>query len=151
MITQPKPHAADLPLSISPYIVEVIRDGAVATGPGRLMLWKMEPEKSLVGSWECITGGDELDPQKSGGLCPPINWNPVEVIAEYQHPTNGQTIDGQRLLCREDARKAYPQRTFSIHQYPFYIRSGDSSTGSIVITDATQWAECKAALENAFK
>ncbi len=130
------------------YYAKVERDPNTSGGPGVFHLYKRSESGAyvLVNTWNVLTGGAELNPGASGGLCPPIAWNLVETIAERSHPTTGATIDNGRMIPEGGAKQLYPDRGFSIHEYPFMVRDGDSSTGSIVFQDAAQWAEAKRVL-----
>lgn len=130
------------------YQAIVGRDRSVAKGPGKLYLYN---DGDLVGSWEVITGGDELDPSQYGGCAPPITWRMIEPISRQTHPSSGSTYEFSRIYpaYEEEMSKYCPPRTVDLLDYPFMIHSMGRSTGCIG-PYSKDWDSFKTAINNAF-
>lgn len=127
------------------YYAEVIRSRD-PKGPGTLTLYK---DHEPVGQWDCITGGAQTDPKILGGLCPPIAWMMIEPIKMRPHPKR-HTMEMARIIPIYEGKAQYPNRTFSIHDWPFMIHVAGSSSGCIAV-EGSQWRECVAALNEAWQ
>lgn len=125
--------------------VEVARDSSQIRGPGKIRL--MDDNDNVVGEWDCITGGDKLDPSQYGGVTPPISFSMVEAIEPRKHP-KGHTMTMARIYPLDsDDIERYGNRTFSLDQWPFMIHAAGSSTGCIGVV---QWKPARAAINQAW-
>lgn len=123
-----------------PFYITVERDSSTVLGPGIL---KVHHKDEVLDTFSVITGNQELDSAKYGGLTPPITWIPVELFSFRSPDGVRPSLTMSRIVpfSKMFSELFYPNRTYALppeRTDPFMIHLGSaspgSSTGCIVVT-----------------
>ena len=131
------------------YTAEVIRKDKAPNGAGVLTLYQ---DGEAIRSWDCITGGSQLDPHAYGGVTPPIFWEMIEPIQMRTLTESNQRLEMARIVpCYAEEAAQYPKRTFDrLENDPFMIHVAGRSTGCIAVLSSV-WRDCVSDLNSAWQ
>lgn len=128
------------------YHAVLERDNTVDKGPG---VFRLYLHHQLLREWKCITGGDELDSRKYGGLTPELTWVMTQKIGNNEHPKRG-TMYMSIIQPVGGGKTFFPNRTLQGEDgYPFMIHVAGISTGCIAI-QSSQWDDFVSCINAAF-
>ena len=127
--------------------VEVVRDRHTTLGPGRVTIY--DGDDVALGTFECVTGGNQLNPRIYAGITPPINWKVTEPIENRQHPRGHRQTMARIYPESEEDRIEYEKgaegkggRTFALDGVPFMVHAGSkrvgASTGCVAVVERWQ-------------
>lgn len=115
-------------------------------GPG---VFRLKRGEELLGEWECITGGKELNSKNYGGLTPELKWVMIEDIAWRKHPSRDSKMEFCRIIP-VGSKEGFERRTFDVDRWPFMIHISGRSTGCIAIK-SKDWKEAVKILNENWK
>ena len=123
----------------------VVQREVAQLGKGHLTLFR---GGETINKWPVITGGSKIDARERSAITPPIEWIMIESIRTRTHP-KGHRMNMARIIPFGPEKSFYPNRTFSIHDWPFMIHEAGRSTGCIAVL-SDYWRDCRRHLNQAY-